>query len=158
MFEDLYRVIDNVKALDVNKIGVSIWSDENVRRFIIDLNTIDQLYKTGKDKDGNLTGVYTEYTEIKNEDRSYSFGGETHKKTAGEPYDFYDTGEFFESFKVILQTDGFTINADDEKPDGTQLTRKFGKGILGLSNESINELIKEIIPIIITTVRGEITK
>lgn len=156
MFGTLKKVVENTKALTVNNVAVNIWQDNQVRKFIIDLNAFDQLFQKGEDKKGKLLGVYTEFTEIAHELKAYSFDGETHTKVAGEHYDFFDKGEFLPSFNVVIQPGGFTINADDEKADGTQLTRKFGNAILGLSNESINKLAKEILPTLQQLVREKI--
>ncbi len=42
------------------------------------------------------------------------------------------------------------------KEDGTDLARKFGKGILGLTTESKNKLIDKILPLVIIDIRNQI--
>lgn len=144
MFNRIYKLIENAKEIDTNEVFVKIISDVEVKKLIIKLNKIEQLFKKGEDADNKVLGVYGEWAEFVNETRTIE--GVSKKKTAGEPYNFYDSGFFFRSFNVRVYKDGFTITANDETESGVELARKFGKKILGLTNENISELNKNILP------------
>jgi hypothetical protein len=79
----------------------------------------------GKRSDGSdITPSYSPFTvEIKDQ--------------KGQPSDrvtLKDTGAFWESIKVDVNSDSFTIDASDSKTNA--LTKKYGNNILGLSKES----------------------
>jgi len=64
------------------------------------------------------------------------------KKEQGLPFTrvtLYDTGEFYASFEVVVNDEGFSIKADTAK-EGSDLRDRWGDRILGLSNESIKEI------------------
>ena len=126
---------------------------------VLDLNRINQLFKKGIDAVGDEIGFYSEVTEQLSRGQSFGFGGDSGRKSkkAGEPIFLLDEGDFYRSFKVKVLDDGFVITADTLKDDGTDLVNSYGKDILGLTNESRNEIIKEIIPFIIQETRKIIT-
>lgn len=116
--------------------------DERVKEFIIYLVQYSQLYAKGIDEYGQIIGTYSQLTEEINPDKKF-----------GTPYTFKDTGEFFKSFKVIPISEGFIIDADDIKygftrsgddvvPKITKLFDEYGERIIGLTNESKDELRK----------------
>lgn len=146
MFGRLQDVVNNVLNADEDKLFVTVIGKEKVKDLIIRLNRIEQLFKQGIDSDGEIAGVYSEFTEFINEGKTFSADGESKQKIAGEPYLLFDSGFFYRSFRVRVYKDSFTITANDETEDGTELARKFGRAILGLTTESKNELGKEIIP------------
>ena len=76
------------------------------------------------------------------------------QKTSDDPYFLLDTGDFYESFKVKVFDDGFTIQADTIKDDGTDLLT-YGD-ILGITNESRTKIIQEILPLVIQETRKTI--
>ena len=57
-----------------------------------------------------------------------------------------DTGEFYESFKVVPLLRGFRIEADPDKGGGDNLFDDFGEDIVGLSEENILILCRFIQP------------
>jgi hypothetical protein len=152
MFERLYQVIDNVLKLDSTKVGIEIYGESEVQRFIIDLNRIEQLFKKGVDSDNKPIGYYSEVTDIFTQGQSFSFEGLSSTKRAGNHYTLLDTGYFYRSFQVHLTGTGFIIEADDEKED-TYLTDRYGLEILGLSDLSKDELAAHIIGTVIELVR-----
>jgi hypothetical protein len=116
--------------------------DERVQEFIIHLVQNSQLYSRGIDEFGEVIGRYSQLTEEINPD-----------KIAGTPYTFKDTGEFFKSFVVTPLSEGFLIDADDLKysyersgdsivPKVTFLFVEYGDRIIGLTDESKEELRK----------------
>lgn len=154
--EALIRIANNTINLDSKKILFKIYSETEVQDFIIDLNRIEQLFKKGVDIEGNIFGTYSPLTETLSQGRSFGFGGDSGSKTkrAGDPIFLLDDGDFYRSFKIRLKNNGsFTISAVTDKDDFDLLD--YGD-IIGLSNNSINELIKEILPFIIQETREAI--
>lgn len=143
MFGALKRVANNAISLNREKILVTIWSNNNVQQFIVDLNRIDQLFKKGIDSVDDLIGVYSFDQGV------VRFKGNSKNKKKGSPIALFDTGDFYRSFEVRVRGDDFIISADDEKEGGDLLTEKFGKDIIGLTDDSIEELAQKILPIIV---------
>lgn len=72
---------------------------------ILELNREEQLFEKGIGTDGRLLGVYSKATESMTEGaRGVGF-----PKRAGEPYNFYNTGEMFKSFDLKVGNDSFSI-------------------------------------------------
>ena len=139
----LIQIANNAKDLQEKKILVSIYSQSDVQQFIIDLNKIGQLFKKGIDVDEQIIGRYSQTTELLNPE-----------KRAGTPYTLKDTGDFYATFGVKVTKDGsFRITANTIKEDNNLL--EYGD-ILGLTKPSLNELIKEILPIFIKKTREQI--
>lgn len=103
---------------------------------ICDMNSQDQLYEHGKNRVGVDIMDYMPYTPKTIEI----------KEIKGQPTDrvtLRDTGDFHASFRLIIERDKFTITADDFKTEG--LIRKYGRQILGLTDENASELAHEYI-------------
>jgi len=156
MFESIKSVLSKARNLKPDKLLYSIYIRNDIKRIIINLNRINQLTK-GLNSDGETIGVYSIVTDITSENTVFIFEGNQYEKIAGEPYNFVDTGDFFRSFQVQVEGDGFIIFADDNKEDES-LTDKYGENILGLSRESLNELAEKITPILIESTRKELFK
>lgn len=149
MLGALFNLIDKVKALDAEKIVINLIFKDEIRTFILDLNRQKQLFEKGEDTEGNVLGEYTAFTEE-------ITGG---RKKAGSHYTLLDTGEFYKSFDVAVYSDNsFVVEADTIKEDGTDLARKFGQDILGLSSDSKGELIQKILPLIIEQVKLQLSE
>lgn len=146
MFGRLSKVLKNIAALDQSKILVRIWRGKEVQTFIVDLNRVDQLLKKGVDSLGDVFGLYA------SDQGTVSFKGTTKNKKRNTNISLLDTGEFYRSFDVKLLSSGFKITANDKKDDDS-LTDIYGKEILGLTNESIDELAKKVLPIFIAATR-----
>lgn len=58
--------------------------------------------------------------------------------------DLHDTGEFYDSFIVKIDSKGITITADTIK-DGEDLRDDWGQDIIGLTKESLEEVAKKIL-------------
>lgn len=156
MFGALKTLFDNIDELDPAEICVSVWGNKDIQAVILSKNRIDQLTK-GLNADGEIIGVYSTNTDIMSEGVTFVWEGQTFEKIAGQPYNFVDTGDFFTSFRVLVYDDGFTIYADDVKDD-EKLTQKYGNNILGLTDESINQLVQEMLPIFREVVRKEMLR
>jgi hypothetical protein len=126
------------RVLDHNKIWLRVFKKKQLRTFILDLVRQDQLFDKGIDEDGDVIGEYSEYTEMINPE-----------KVAGTHYTLKDTGEFFDSFYIDVFSSYFEINANpiktDEDGDTTNLFFQYGEGIMGLTNESMDKLSREIL-------------
>ena len=70
---------------------------------------------------------------------SFSFEGLTRQKKAGEPIFLFESGDFYDSFRFILNNDNFVIQAETQKEDQNLLT--FGE-ILGIGDESLSVIIR----------------
>ena len=124
------------------------------------MNAFDQLFLGGLNSDGEIVGTYRSTTEMMSDGESFTFNGLTKRKIEGDAYFFYDTGGFLRSFSVSIKKDGFTIKANDEIDDeffGT-LTEKYGKNLIGLTDESKTELGVKIIPLCQKFIRSEVLK
>lgn len=155
MFEKLIQIANNVNSLQSHKVAVNVFGINEIQRFIIDLNRIDQLFKKGVDSDGKPIGYYSEVTDIFTQGETFTFEGYSSTKRAGNHYTLLDTAYFYKSFQVILTERGFIIEADDQK-EGEYLTDKYGLEILGLSENSKYKLARHIIDEVISLVRAKI--
>jgi hypothetical protein len=158
MFDSLKKLCDNVKNLESNKILVSIWFDKSVQDFILDLNRLNQLFKSGVDANNELLGYYSPATEWITKGKSYQYGGLSSKKTSADHITLYDTGMFYKSFRVKVYKDGFIVYANSIVDDGSDLTEIYGQDIIGLTNESTQELYNKILPLVVQNIRETILK
>lgn len=105
-----------------------------IRELIIFLNTDDQFGKDHVDSLGkSLFNSLTDKT-------TYSLFDQ--KGRGGQPYTLRDTGEFWDSFKVIVGQGVITITADPIK-GSDNLFDIFGTNIVGLTEENLQILINE---------------
>jgi hypothetical protein len=150
-FKQLFDLTANAINMDVQKIAIRLIFTDEIRVFILDLNRINQLFDKGENAYGDFLGTYSYRTELITKGR----------KKAGDHITLFDTGEFYRSFDVAVFSDNsFLIEANTIKDDNTDLasSKRYGKGILGLSEESKGKLIEKILPLIIIEVRKELSK
>ena len=154
MFEDLRRLAKGVLALNANLIIQQIILNNNFQEYILDLNRRDQLFE-GINSLGVELDSYSEFTEVLLEgDRAnrFNYKGKSKKKLAGEPVFLFDTGEFYDSFTLEVNTDALIFDADPIKDDGTNLFNEFGSDILGLTPENTQKLVillsEKVVPFI----------
>ena len=141
----IYRVLDRAKALDEKRVFVKSIDDET-KEFIVYLNTDIQLKGDGVFSDGSSTGEYADSTVKR-------------KRSKGQIYDhmtFNDTGAFYESFRVKVDTNGFIIDADGQVSADWNLFEYYGENIAGLTDESIASLIEILIENYIKIVTDEL--
>lgn len=155
MFERLLQVIKNVQALESNDIAIEIFAGSEVQKYILNLNRINQLYLNGVDSEGTQIGTYSYVTDVLRSGETFNYEGYTSTKQQGEHFTLFDTGEFYKSFQVVLTENGFIIEADDRK-ENEYLSDKYGLEILGLSNDSKNDLARQIIQKVIELVKRKI--
>ena len=159
MFKRLRKLAENATNLNQKILLRIVFNETEVQDLILDLNRIEQLFKKGIDAEGDIIGLYSPVTEELTKGQSFGYGGGGSKsKRAGQPIFLLDTKEFYQSFKVKVLDDGFVIQADALKDDGTDLTEQYGKQILGLTDKSRNEIIKEILPMVIQETRKALTR
>jgi hypothetical protein len=160
MFGALRNLCNNIIALDENELVMSAIKKPEIKRHIIYLNAFDQLFLGGLNSDGEIVGTYANRTEALTASESFTFNGLTKRKIAGDAYFFYDSGGFLRSFSVSIKKDGFTIKANDEIDDEFfgSLTEKYGKNLIGLTDESKTELGVKILPMVRKFVLGEVLK
>ena len=151
MFESIYKVLEDAQKLDQDEIAYDCYFDEDFQTIVINSNRIGQL-TAGEDVNGGIVGTYSPNTDIMSEGLTFSFEGQTYEKIVGEPYNFVDSGDFFRSFRIIVQNDGFIIYANDQKVDGS-LSEKFDAELLGLNDENINKMVDALLPIFIRETR-----
>ena len=132
--KDFERMLNNINKLDINDIFYSLWSDNKVQNYIIDLNTegeqTSQLYNLGIDSEGNNLGEYSPYTIQFKVEKGQRFDHITLK----------DTGDFYETFKVKPTKKGFELTANPNKDDDN-LFEIYGKEIVGLTKDNQKLLI-----------------
>lgn len=127
--KDFERLLNNLNKLDINDIFFSLWKDNKVQNFIIELNTegkpTSQLYELGVDSKGDSLGEYSPYTIQFKVDKGQRFDHVTLK----------DTGDFYETFNVKPNKKGFEIVANPNKDDDN-LFEVYGKEIVGLTDDN----------------------
>lgn len=124
-----------------------LFQNAEFRKLIIDLNTIDQLYNQGVDSRGVSLGDYTAYTK-------------SLKQQKGEIYDHItlkDTGEFYNSFRIIFTGDALQIVANPIKDD-TNLFKEFGIDIVGLTEDSMSVVITKALQLIKPYIKQQLLK
>ena len=132
---DIIQYLNNLKrSLTYERLLNHVWKDERVQKRIISLNTFNQLFDSGVDSDGNSLGDYSPVSVQK------------YGKPEGH-IRLYDTGAFYESFKIIVKGVVAEITANTQKED-IDLADEYGEAIIGLTNESKESLtvtIKEVV-------------
>lgn len=130
-------ISDKIKALQQFKNDMF----NNIRRIVdqydyilIDMNVQDQLYERGIDRNGKALSDEHPYKPMTIE----------FKMAKRQPYDrvtLRDEGDFHSSFKIDARHNDFEIYATDIKT--LMLAEKYGDEIFGLTNENLNEFIRE---------------
>lgn len=116
--------------------------------YIIDMNAEQQLYEQGVNTYGVKIMDYKPYQPLTIRI----------KREKGQPIDrvtLRDTGDFQSSFYLEVGNEQFEIKANDWKTD--DLIKKYGREILGLTDENLSELIWDFIyPDILEKAKSEI--
>ncbi len=144
MLKSVKHILNKAIKLD----EVKAWKfaiDVDLKKYIIKLNTIDQLFDDGIDSLGDSLGEYSPFTvEL--------------KKIKGQPTDritLKDTGKFYKTFKIEVKDDSFFINANPIKED-TNLFDDFGSEIVGLTEENQKKISKTILDNTIKYIRKQL--
>lgn len=115
--------------MDPDIIWNHVFSDKEFQVWILDLIRDDQLMEKGVDETGKVIGTYSWATQ-----NIYNSS-----KIEGEHYTLFDTGDFYKSMVILLGTNYFEIDADPIKENANLFT-KYGEGIIGLTEESLEKL------------------
>lgn len=107
--------------------------DNATREQIISWIQNDQLRDEGWNKFGKVIGIYSYETQRITDG----------KKIAGDPYDLFDTGEFFKSFVIRVFAQEIIIDANAQKGKDN-LFDKFGNEIIGLTDENFRKLKEKV--------------
>jgi len=144
MLKSVKHILNKAIKLD----EVKAWKfaiDVDLKKYIIKLNTIDQLFDDGIDSLGDSLGEYSPFTvEL--------------KKIKGQPTDritLKDTGKFYKTFKIEVKNDSFFINANPIKEDNN-LFDDFGNEIVGLTEENQIKVSKIILDNTIKYIRKQL--
>lgn len=128
----LERVVEFNNKLTSGLIVRDIIDSGEVTAFIIDANAEEQLFEQGINRLGVDIMDYRPYTPL-----TIAI-----KKEKGQPTNrvtLRDEGDFHSSFYLEVGDTQFEIKAADFKTE--DLIKKYGRQILGLTNENIAELI-----------------
>lgn len=127
-----------IELIKINPFFFVFKDDYDLQDYIIFLNTEEQLFK-GKDATGK---------ELEDIGGGYSAFTIAYKQTVGQPTDrvtLKDTGVFYKSFEVEIETDKLIIDAYYLK-DGEDLRDRWGENLAGLTSESRIKLIEKLLP------------
>jgi hypothetical protein len=122
--------LKRITKLNYNDMMQAIWEDPIVQEKIIELNTDGQLWK-GRDAENK------EFPE-------YSYVSKDLFDKPDGPIRLYDTGAFYDSFRIIVKGTVAEITANSMK-EGVDLVDKYSEfEIYGLTEESKTTLLKTI--------------
>lgn len=151
-FGKLKDLANKVLRLDENKVLKIVLDEKVLQAQVIDLNKENQLYENGVTANGKFLGEYAPFTYRYKTQMAGLLGNDTR----ADHITLKDTGSFYDSFKFRNRNDGFIIEAKTEKEDGTDLSVAYGPQILGLTDESITEIIPEVRQRMVDVVRSKI--
>lgn len=154
-FGRLSDIINNTRALKLNKALFFVLNKDDVKTLIIELNTDRQLFE-GVDATGfeleKIGGSYTDFTINTKIEESLPFDRIT----------LFQTGKFYGTFSVQVMKTQIKIKADtikiDENGERQDLQDRWGEDLLGLTDESIEELVQFILPDFIDYIREQILR
>jgi len=152
MFGAIKNLVSNAKNLQPNKLLENVYELENDKftELVVTLNTEKQLFEGINSLSiplSDIGGSYTPFTvQI--------------KQAKAQPFDrvtLRDTGDFYNSFDVSIEKDGFIIESESLK-EGIDLTERWGADIVGLTDMSKEALIFFLKPLIVIVLKNELLK
>lgn len=157
MQDKLFRSVRNAIALDENRMFNSVLADKGLQQFILFLNK-SQLFD-GENSLGvsleKIGGGYSFTTEFLNGGKSFSFAGETKTKKQGESPFLFASGDYYDSYTLILGNGFFRIDSNPQKADGN-LEDDYGDNLEGLQDENLQKIIDVIREKFIKEVRNKL--
>ena len=148
MLEGVIKILDNAIALNYD-LAFKFAINTTIKNKIIELNTIEQLYNDGIDSEGNI--LFPFYSDFTIETKIF-------KNERFDHVTLKDTGDFYNSFSVIVNDGEIIIEADDSSKYDKPLTSVYGKDIIGLTDESLDIIIDMIRPRIIEYVNIKLSE
>lgn len=144
----LWDFFKKAKKLNQGRLFVDVISQTHVKNLIIDLN-LEQMRVDFMDSEGRkLNEIGGDYS---------FFTVEWGKKNNAQSVDLYDTGYFHNSFKVVKVTaQGFYIDSDPMREDGSNLEERWGDKLEGLTFENLSQLRKYILPWYIKEIKAKL--
>ena len=146
MFEAVYEMGKRAAEMDESKMIAEIFEDETLQAQIVDLNQ-NQLYEQGLQADGTPTGEYAPITISFYKPLAAAEG----RDGRSDHITGKDTGETYKSMKVANEDKAIRIEAEDRN----DFFKRIPEG-LGLTGESINQIIPEVRETLIEKVRDKI--
>ena len=125
--DQLIRVRDGLPS----EVAGFIYKKEDI---ILDLNREDQLFNRGLLPNGMFSNSYKKTTQ------GFTRG---YPKEKSRLFNFFDTGEMFDAFK--MNTDGFELEIINNDPKVSLVSALAGGNIIGLTIENQKKLNYEII-------------
>lgn len=153
MFSRLYEVINNAQKLNEGVIFLRIMQQKDIAEFTLDLNRFEQLFMNSVDKEGVELPSYSKLSEDLSFDKVFTYKGKSRRKTRGDSMFLFDEGDFYATFRLTATQDEMIIYADTVKEDRDLLM--YGD-IIGLAENSKNELVKKIKPLVLEETRRRI--
>lgn len=129
-FDEKIKVLEEFINLGIKVTLRNTINEHEVE--IAEMNAIDQLYEKGIDRFGADIFSKVPYTR-------YTIDW---KREHGQPFDHVtlrNSGYFHSTFYVNANNESFEIGASDSKV--YDLVRKYGEGILGLTEENLSILV-----------------
>jgi hypothetical protein len=138
-FGEIRKRLDKFKQLDADKMAYQLTRTGNFQDLVVELNTKDQLYNKGEDSKGErLSDIGGDYSPVTMQIAEDNFRPKKSKKDIN----LYDTGDFYNSFRVTPFVGGFDIDADPIKDD-TNLFSEWGVDIVGLNEQNLDKIRQE---------------
>lgn len=124
-----------------------LFQSADFRKLIIDLNTQEQLFEHGIDSQGRSLGDYSAYTKSLKQQKGQRTDHITLK----------DTGEFYNSFRILFTGNALQIVANPIKDD-TNLFREYGIDIVGLTEDSMAVVTTKALQLIKPYIKQQLLK
>lgn len=159
-FGALSDLIENGRALTINRALFFVFSDDQIQDFILELNTGGGIFLRGIEGQLFSKGVDSQNKKLIDIGGDYSTSTKIEKRFKGLPTDhitLFDEGDFYRTFKIDVAKDSVTIEANTIK-EGQDLQNRWGDELVGLTDESREALINEIIPEIIEFIKRELLR
>lgn len=146
MFDRLFRIARNAQKLSPNAAFVRIVGKKEVQEYILDLNRNQLLH--GLDENGNLLPRYVDDPFFKTREAAERYADwkdriNPNNETPSGIMNFYINGHFHQS----LYFEGHSIKTDSKIPDDAK--ERLRINIIGLTNESKNNLAQNIKPYLV---------
>lgn len=136
-----------ISRLNEKNIINFLFQNQEFRKLIIDLNTEEQLHEKGVDSKGIQLGEYTTYTKSLKQAKGQFTGHITLK----------DTGEFYKSFRLVMDGSAIKIIANPIKED-TNLFKEYGIDIVGLTEDSMSVVITKALQLVKPYIKKQLQK
>ena len=135
-FDALRDKAERIKSIKVDKLLSEVWRDPITQKFIINLNTEEQLF-FGLKANNEILPRYAS-SEYLNEKRAAG--------VALNPFiNLKLSGAFYKSFDIIPNSVGFLIDAKTNLyPDSGDFIDVYGLDILGLNENNTQKLTRHL--------------